>query len=70
MESGDFKNCSKWGARTDDLLAGGGQIADCFPSGGSDKKTLVNGEPPGDAPLNDGDTIELGRTVFRLRLID
>jgi hypothetical protein len=36
----------------------------------SDKKTLVNGEPPGDAPLNDGDTIELGRTVFRLRLFD
>jgi lysophospholipase L1-like esterase len=40
-ESGDFKNCSKWGARTDDLLEGGGQIAQCFPSGGSDKRTLV-----------------------------
>ena len=36
----------------------------------SDKKTLVNGEPPGDDPLSDGDTIELGRTVFRLRMID
>lgn len=41
IESGDFKNCSKWGARTDDLLEGGGQIAQCFPSGGSDKRTLV-----------------------------
>jgi len=40
MESGDFLNCSKWGARTDDLLEGGGQIQDCFPDGGSDKRTL------------------------------
>lgn len=40
LESGDFKNCSKWGARTDDFLAGGAQLAKCFPSGSSDKKTL------------------------------
>ncbi|MDP6946911.1 MAG: SGNH/GDSL hydrolase family protein, partial [Myxococcota bacterium] len=42
--SGDFHNCSKWGARTDDLLSGGGQIPQCFPSYpafGSDKTTLV-----------------------------
>lgn len=41
MESGDFKNCSKFGARTDDFLEGGNQIAQCFPEGGSDKTTLV-----------------------------
>ncbi|MBT9558220.1 MAG: hypothetical protein IV100_19460 [Myxococcales bacterium] len=41
MESGDFKNCSKFGARTDDFLEGGSQIAQCFPEGGSDKTTLV-----------------------------
>jgi len=41
QESGDFMNCSKWGARTDDLLHGGQQIHDCFPSGGSNKRTLV-----------------------------
>lgn|GEM_PF-661976 len=39
--SGDFSNCSKWGARTDDLLDGGGQIGSCFPDGGSPAKTLV-----------------------------
>lgn len=39
--SGQFHNCSKWGARTDDLLAGGGQLGKCFPDGGSDKRTLV-----------------------------
>jgi lysophospholipase L1-like esterase len=39
--SGDFKNCSKWGARTDDFLKGGNQLAACFPNGGSPKRTLV-----------------------------
>ena len=41
VESGDFKNCSNWGARTDDFIEGKNQFADCFPTGGSDKKTLV-----------------------------
>lgn len=41
LESGSFRNCSKWGARTDDLLKGGEQIAKCFPDGGSTKRTLV-----------------------------
>ncbi|MCA9513996.1 MAG: hypothetical protein KC635_03555 [Myxococcales bacterium] len=40
-ESGDFRDCAKWGARTDDLLDGGHQIPDCFPDGGSDATTLV-----------------------------
>lgn len=40
QRSGAFANCSKWGARTDDFLAGGGQLGKCFPTGGSDKKTL------------------------------
>lgn len=39
--AGDFRNCSKWGARTDDLLEGGQQLAECFPEGGSEDKTLV-----------------------------
>jgi hypothetical protein len=39
--SGDFKNCAKWGARTDDFLKGGHQFAACFPNGGSPKRTLV-----------------------------
>lgn len=38
--SGAFGDCAKWGARTDDFLAGGGQLTKCFPSGGSAKKTL------------------------------
>ena len=40
MESGDFRNCSKWGARTDDLLDGGGQIGECVAEGGSPFRTL------------------------------
>ena len=42
LESGDFKNCSKWGARTDDFLAGGNQLPKCFPApfDKSEKKTL------------------------------
>ncbi len=38
LESGVFKNCSKWGARNDDLA---GQAAECFPDGGSEKVTLI-----------------------------
>jgi lysophospholipase L1-like esterase len=38
LVSGDFSNCSKFGARTDDLMT---QIGECFPTGGSEKKTLV-----------------------------
>ena len=41
LESGDFRNCSKWGARNDDLLEGGGQVGECFPGGGSEFVTLV-----------------------------
>lgn len=39
--AGDFRNCSKWGARTDDFLAGGRQIPECFPEGGSGQRTLI-----------------------------
>jgi len=39
--AGDFRDCAKWGARTDDLLEGGGQLADCFPDGGTADTTLV-----------------------------
>jgi lysophospholipase L1-like esterase len=41
QESGDFASCSKWGARTDDLLMGGAQIADCFAPEALSKRTLV-----------------------------
>lgn len=40
MASGDFKNCSKWGARTDDLMS---QLTECMPGSpdvGSEFKTL------------------------------
>ncbi len=40
-ESGDFASCSKWGARTDDLLLGNQQIPDCFASNKLGKRTLV-----------------------------
>lgn len=33
----------------------------------SDKKTLVNGDPPGLDPLRDGDQIRLGKITFLLR---
>jgi lysophospholipase L1-like esterase len=36
--SGDFASCAKWGGRTDDLQT---QLAQCFPSGGSNKRTLI-----------------------------
>lgn len=39
--AGDFSNCAKWGARTDDFLEGGGQVGECFPEGGSDENTLI-----------------------------
>lgn len=41
QSSGDFASCSEWGARTDDLLRDGTQIADCFPVEERDKRTLV-----------------------------
>jgi len=44
VESGVFRNCSKWGARNDDLIAGGGQIGECFPGFpdfGFEEPTLV-----------------------------
>ncbi|NUN15919.1 MAG: SGNH/GDSL hydrolase family protein [Myxococcales bacterium] len=41
LQSGAFKNCSKWGARTDDFLEGGKQILECFPDGGSTLRTLI-----------------------------
>jgi lysophospholipase L1-like esterase len=40
-DSGDFSNCSRWGARTDDFLTGGNQFQDCFPPETRDLKTLV-----------------------------
>jgi lysophospholipase L1-like esterase len=40
-ETGDFRNCAHWGARTDDFLEGDKQLEMCFPDGGSDKRTLV-----------------------------
>lgn len=39
--SGDFGNCSKWGARTDDLAKDNSQLADCIPEDQRDKHTLV-----------------------------
>ncbi len=40
-ESGAFASCSKWGARTDDLLMGDPQIPNCFGNDKLGKKTLV-----------------------------
>ena len=37
----EVQNCAKWGARTDDLLEGKREIAECFPDGGDDRTTLV-----------------------------
>ena len=39
--SGDFWNCARWGARTDDLMQDNGQVLDCFPQSERHKKTLV-----------------------------
>ncbi|MFO0632733.1 MAG: hypothetical protein U0168_07785 [Nannocystaceae bacterium] len=41
QDSGSFASCSKWGARTDDLLPPGYQIEDCFPPETRDLRTLV-----------------------------
>jgi lysophospholipase L1-like esterase len=41
MEDGAFASCSKWGARTDDLLQDGTQLEDCLPVEERDKRTLV-----------------------------
>ncbi|NUO48163.1 MAG: SGNH/GDSL hydrolase family protein [Polyangiaceae bacterium] len=41
QDDGAFSTCSKWGARTDDFLMGGNQIAQCFPQSELDKRTLV-----------------------------
>lgn len=40
-DSGDFSNCSEWGARTDDLVRDSTQVEDCFPVGERNKNTLV-----------------------------
>ena len=39
--SNDFGNCSKWGARTDDLLGPNNQLERCFPPDTLSKRTLV-----------------------------
>jgi lysophospholipase L1-like esterase len=40
-EDGDFASCAEWGARTDDYLRGGNQLAGCFEGDDFDKRTLV-----------------------------
>ncbi len=40
-DSGAFSSCAKWGARTDDLLAPGPQLEDCFPPETRELRTLV-----------------------------
>ena len=40
-EAGAFANCSKWGARADDLMRDNDQVIDCIPPNKRDKKTLV-----------------------------
>ena len=40
LKTGDFRHCGYWGARTDDIIEGGGQIYECLPSGGSEERTL------------------------------
>lgn len=39
--SGDFASCARWGARADDLLRDGSQLADCMPEADRDLRTLV-----------------------------
>ena len=39
--SGDFASCARWGARTDDLMRDGSQLADCMPEADRDLRTLV-----------------------------
>ena len=43
LESGDFKNCSYWGARTDDFLEGKNEIDECFPSEFQDQIAAASG---------------------------
>tara|TARA_Y100001954_G_scaffold233063_1_gene285575 strand:- start:4556 stop:5734 length:1179 start_codon:yes stop_codon:yes gene_type:complete len=40
-QSGDFWNCARWGARTDDLMEDNSQVMNCFPQEERNKKTLV-----------------------------
>ena len=40
QDSGDFSSCAKWGARTDDLIAGN-QLSDCYPEDTRDLETLT-----------------------------
>jgi lysophospholipase L1-like esterase len=40
-ESGDFANCARWGARTDDLNGPRNQLEQCFPPDQLGKRTLV-----------------------------
>jgi hypothetical protein len=40
-QSGAFWSCAEWGARIDDLMEDGTQIADCFPEELRDQRTLV-----------------------------
>ncbi|MCB9663941.1 MAG: SGNH/GDSL hydrolase family protein [Alphaproteobacteria bacterium] len=40
-ESGDFANCARFGARTDDLQRDGNMVELCFPESKRDKRTLV-----------------------------
>lgn len=37
----EVRDCSEWGARTDDYLYGKGEIPACFPEGGATERTLV-----------------------------
>lgn len=37
----EVRDCSAWGARTDDYLDGKAQIPECFPEGGAEENTLV-----------------------------
>jgi len=41
QDSGDFSCCSKWGARTDDLMQDNDMVLDCFPEDERSKRTLV-----------------------------
>ena len=41
QDSGDFSCCSRWGARTDDLMQDGDMVLDCFPEEERTKRTLV-----------------------------
>lgn len=37
----EVRDCSAWGARTDDYIEGKAQIPECFPEGGAEVNTLV-----------------------------